>query len=119
MIYLQLLRDLLLLNTVYVAMELRIKEICKEKNTTLKAVAKAIGITNVNLSNSLNGNPTLSRLEEVANILEVEVWELFKQKGKSEINGFIQFKNQVYAVTDIPTLKKIYKIITEETNQTE
>ena len=41
-------------------------------------IAKQIGISRVNLSNSLNGNPTLSRLTEVAKILGVEVSELFR-----------------------------------------
>lgn len=46
-----------------------------------KTVAK-IGINPITLSQSLNGNPTLSRLLEVANILDVEISELFTPKEK-------------------------------------
>ncbi len=35
-------------------------------------IAVKLGISPVNLSSSLNGNPTLSRLREVVNILECE-----------------------------------------------
>ena len=55
------------------ATELRVVEIAHSKGMTMADIAKQIGISRVNLSNSLNGNPTLSRLAEVAKILGVEV----------------------------------------------
>ena len=59
-------------------MELRVVEIARSKGLTMADIAKQVGISRVNLSNSLNGNPTLTRLTEVAKILGVEVSELFK-----------------------------------------
>ena len=52
-------------------MELRVVELTHAKGLTMADIAKQIGISLVNLSNSLNGNPTLSRLSEVAKILDV------------------------------------------------
>lgn len=81
-------------------MELRIKEVCKEKGMTLAEVAKQIrwkdkdnvehvGINPVTLSQSLNGNPTLARLSEVAEILGVEVPDFFVRSSpmKDEVFG--------------------------------
>ena len=66
-------------------MNLRVKEICREKNIMLKDLASMIGISEVGLSKSLNGNPTISRLEEIANALGVSVTELFEEKDTCTI----------------------------------
>ena len=58
-------------------MELRIKEICKEQGIMLKDLAERINITEVGLSKSINGNPTLQRLKEIAKALNVDFLELF------------------------------------------
>ena len=70
-------------------MGLIIKEVCKEKNIPLAEVAKQIGISPVSLSQSLNGNPTLSRLQEVASVLGVDVSELFESTSGPKIHGCI------------------------------
>lgn len=63
-------------------MNFRIKEICREKGIMLKDLAVMIGITEVGLSKSLNGNPNISRLEEIATALGVPVTELFEKPQK-------------------------------------
>lgn len=68
-------------------MALRIKELCKEKHITMKDIADKIGINHITLSQSLNGNPTLSRLQEVADILGVDVSELFETPVKESVYG--------------------------------
>lgn len=60
-------------------MELRIKEICKEKGILQKELAEKIGVTDIALRASLKGNPTIGTLEKVANALNVPVTELFMQ----------------------------------------
>ena len=59
-------------------MDMRISELARQRGMTIADIAKQIGISRVNLSNSINGNPTLSRLKELANFLHVEVSVLFK-----------------------------------------
>ena len=59
-------------------MELRIVELAHSKGLTITDIANQLGISRVNLSNSLNGNPTLSRLTAVAKVLNVEISELYK-----------------------------------------
>ena len=70
-------------------------------------IAKMIGISRVNLSNSLNGNPTLSRLREVAKILHVEVADLFKQSEQNQVNGYLEYNNKIVKVDNLPTLRSI------------
>lgn len=59
-------------------MALRIKEVCKEKGTTLTELANRMGIAQGNLSKMLNGNPTLETLDKVAEVLGVSTGELFE-----------------------------------------
>lgn len=58
-------------------MELRIKEIIKEKGYTIKSLSEKMNINRVNLSNMINGNPTVETLEKIANALDVPITELF------------------------------------------
>ena len=67
-------------------MNFRIKEICREKGIMLKDLASMIGITEVGLSKSLNGNPNISRLEEIATALGVPVTELFDKPKEGVIH---------------------------------
>ena len=70
-------------------MALKIRELAKSKGMTMAEIAEKLGINPITLSQSLNGNPTLSRLTEVANALGVDVSELFVQSraGREEIHG--------------------------------
>ena len=71
-------------------MPLKIKDVAKSKGMTMAQIAERLGINPITLSQSLNGNPTLSRLTEVANVLGVDVSELFVQpRGKQDIHGCI------------------------------
>lgn len=60
-------------------MDLRIKEVIKEKGMTITELADKMGINRVNLSNMVNGNPTVETLNKIADALEVSVTELFEQ----------------------------------------
>jgi transcriptional regulator with XRE-family HTH domain len=86
-------------------MDLRIKEIAKQKGITLGEIAKKLNISNVNLSNSLNGNPTLNRLKEVSDILEVELWQIFPKE--QDISGIVRYNGQSYS---IDTYKALYDL---------
>lgn len=88
-------------------MELRIVELAHKRGLTMSDIAKMIGISRVNLSNSLNGNPTLSRLREVAKILNVEVAELFKESEETEIHGYIEYNKKIVKVDNIPALRSV------------
>ncbi|MCR5463185.1 MAG: helix-turn-helix transcriptional regulator [Bacteroidales bacterium] len=60
-------------------MELRIKDILKERGLSIKDVADKIGMDASNLNSSLKkGNPKLSTLVDVANAIGCDITELFK-----------------------------------------
>lgn len=87
-------------------MELRVVELAHQRGLTMSDIAKKVGISRVNLSNSLNGNPTLSRLTEVAKILGVEVSELFKPASTQKVvSGYLEYENRIYKVTSLDDLK--------------
>lgn len=56
---------------------LRVKELLKSRGLTAKELASRLGITEAALSSSLSGNPTLDRLNAIAEALCVPVTELF------------------------------------------
>ncbi len=58
-------------------MELRVKEVCKEKGVQMQELAEKLGINRITLTASLKGNPTIGTLEKIAIALGVEVSELF------------------------------------------
>ena len=61
-------------------MNYRIKEVCRRKGLMMKDLAEKLGMTEVGLSKSLNGNPTVSRLEEIAKVLDVISWNFLNEK---------------------------------------
>ncbi|MCD8042143.1 MAG: helix-turn-helix transcriptional regulator [Tannerellaceae bacterium] len=93
-------------------MKLRVAEICKNKGLTLKDLATKLGITNVGLSQQLNGNPTIGTLEKIADALDVHICDLFNSpEPVRSINGFIEFKKTVYKIETIESLEKLLKKI--------
>ena len=68
-------------------MELRVKEICKEKGLLFKDLADKIGISDVGLRKQVQGNPSYSTMEKIASALGVEVWELLISKEEITNKG--------------------------------
>lgn len=64
----------------YIKMKERVKEILKARGMTAKDLSQKMGLSEAALSLSLKGNPTLSRIQEIAEALEVEVSDLFAPK---------------------------------------
>lgn len=56
---------------------MRIKEIIREKGTTLQEVAIKMGVKPPSLSRAINGNTTVEMLERIAAALECEVADFF------------------------------------------
>ena len=90
--------------------ELRIKEILKQQGKTMQDLADMIGINRVNLSNSLNGNPTLDRLKQVADCLNVDLKDLFKETNKEDVEvfGVIRINEDVWIVDNYNSLEQVY-----------
>jgi len=65
-------------------MKLRVLEICKVRGITQKALAEKIEMSEVGLSKSINGNPTLETLSKISSALEVDITELFQDNRPAE-----------------------------------
>jgi len=96
---------------------LRIKELLKLRGMTLTELSVRMNIHRVNLSSSINGNPTLERLMEIAEILEVNVSELFTTKLEiNEVNGFLEFEGEIYKIIKLSDLENLVEKIKNRNN---
>lgn len=87
-------------------MALRIKELIKEKGTTVKELAQKMGISNVGLSQHINGNPSVEVLERIASALDVDISELFTPFSGSII-GVIRIKDTNYNINSVSDLSRL------------
>lgn len=95
----------------------KIKEILKEKGMTMQQLAERLGIHRTNLSTSLSGNPTLSRLEDIAIILDVQLKDLFKEDEgvcQKKLNGFVEFDGEIFRINAVEDLEELLKKVKEE-----
>jgi len=65
-------------------MELRIKELCKEKSIAIKELATMINLSAVAMSNLVNSKskPGIDVFERIATALNVPISDLFEQPNK-------------------------------------
>jgi transcriptional regulator with XRE-family HTH domain len=61
--------------------EIDLKKAIKAQGFTLEAVAQKMGITKSAMSQLVSGNPTLSKLQEIAQVLGVSVADLVRFEG--------------------------------------
>lgn len=83
--------------------ELRIQEVCKEKGITMQELAKRMGKTYQALYASIGNNPTLSRLDEIAEILGVSTVDLFERK--KEIKILLEHQGEIKQITEMDLLE--------------
>lgn len=75
-----------------------VREILKEKGISIKELAARMGVTPSAVSQLLaNPNPSIQQLERIANIIEVDVMDLFAQDF-SYINGYVEAGDNIYPV---------------------
>lgn len=92
--------------------KLRIKEILKLKGITMTKLAEKLGINRVNLSSSINGNPTIGTLEKIANILEVEVADLFEKPNcKNKISGYLELHGEIYKIEKLSDIESFIELV--------
>jgi transcriptional regulator with XRE-family HTH domain len=85
-----------------------IKKLLDERNISFKELSDKLGVDRNNLYNSLTkGNPTLQRLESVAEVLGVPVRRLFTEDTKPELFGTIIYDGEVYSVSSKEELRSI------------
>ena len=90
---------------------LRIKELCKKNYITQAELAKKMGISASALAQSILGNPSLDRLEAIANALNVHIADLF-QDDRTKLTALAYYGNKSYKADSVEELQKITDLIT-------
>ncbi|MEM6864223.1 MAG: helix-turn-helix transcriptional regulator [Bacteroidota bacterium] len=88
----------------------RIKQVIKEKGTTATALAEEMGVSNNTITRVANGvsKPSVDLLVGISEKLDVDIRELFlPTKGGELLNGFVQYKEKVYTINNLPDLKAL------------
>lgn len=69
---------------------MRIKEVIKKAGFTYDEIAKAMNTSSAAVSQIVNGNPTIGKLDEIAKIIGVSRGEFFlDEMPQQEGNGFV------------------------------
>ena len=77
----------------------RVKEICNEKGLQMKDLAAIMNVKPESLSRTLNGNPQLSSLENIAKALNVGVADLFADKTENCVISSSTTLNSLHSIT--------------------
>lgn len=78
--------------------KINIREILKAKGISIKDLAAGMGVTPSAVSQLLaNQNPSIQQLERIANVIGVDVMDLFAQDF-SYINGYVEAGDKIYPV---------------------
>ena len=87
-------------------MNLRIEELCKQRGLRMSDLAAKMGVNQANLTSSLKGNPTVSRLEAVANVLGVGIADLFTKPSSNNntVQGYLESKDGIHKILSVDDL---------------
>ena len=91
------------------SIETNLKSICRQKGLTLTDVANRIGTSPSNLLSSVKGNPTISKIQDIADALNISVSELLtrrpeKAQGIAIIDGqAFQISKPTSSIVQLPT----------------
>lgn len=92
-------------------MELRVKEIIKSRGLTMQDIADKLEITRDTLTRNINGNPTIGTLSKIAEVLEVNLTDLFVNNTTDELTALIQHRGDFYKANTLQELEDIVKKI--------
>lgn len=90
----------------------RIKQIAKEKGMKMSDIAQVMNINPVNFSASINGNPTVGTLNKIANILKVDIYELFTySQTAKEVTGYLEVNGEIIKISSRSDILKVLDML--------
>lgn len=89
-------------------MELKINDILQERGMKMSELATILGVDQSNLKRSLEHNPSLSRLEAIAKVLNVNVQDLFPFVPPVLTAGTLQMGDKYYTLIQSEMPKKAF-----------
>lgn len=84
------------------SIEQNLRDICKQKGLTMTDVANRMGTSPSNLLSSVKGNPTISKIQDIAEALQVSVAELLTKRPESAL-GLVIIDGQTYQLSKTAT----------------
>lgn len=90
---------------------LRVKSICKQQGITLKELAERMEVSPEAVTRMLsdNGNPTLSTLVNIAQALNVQVYELFDDfNADLLVRGYLEVKDKIHRINNFNDLQEVF-----------
>lgn len=75
-----------------------LRDICRLKGLSLTDVANRMGVDPSNLLSSIKGNPTISRIQAIADALQISVSELLTQRPE-KAQGLAIIDGQIYQLS--------------------
>lgn len=66
-----------------------IKKVIREHGFTLEQVGNELGVSKSTMTQYVSGNPTLSKLQAIAKVLEIPVSELVRDVDASSAEGLV------------------------------
>lgn len=104
------------------SIETNLKEICRRKGLSLTDVANRMGTSPSNLLSSVKGNPTITKLEDIAEALQVSIAELLTKRPEKAL-GLVLIDGQTYQLSKpaentvkLPTFDR-YDVLRKEVEQ--
>ncbi len=85
---------------------LKVKELCRKKDMTIKQIAEKMGIAPESLSRAINGNPKLSTIRKISEVLGVSITDLF-DRNEDELLAIVVCAGKTQTATTKAELKKI------------
>jgi len=79
-------------------LEKNLREICKRKGLRLSDIADRVGTSQSNLVSSVKGNPTISRLQDIASALQVSISELLTLHPE-KASGIVVLDGQTFQIS--------------------
>ena len=87
-------------------MQLKVKDLLKERGMKMADLAGLLGMNQSNLSKALYGNPTLSKLQDIADALGVPVRELLPDAPPASSAGVLTMGKARFALVPLPEEEK-------------
>ncbi|MBR5906129.1 MAG: helix-turn-helix transcriptional regulator [Bacteroidales bacterium] len=80
----------------------KVLQLLKERGMRMADLATKLGMDQSNLKKGLEGNPTLSRLQDIADALGVPIQELFPEVPPTDPAGILTLGSQRFAIVPLP-----------------
>ena len=90
---------------------MEIKKVIRSRGYTLEMVAKELGTTQSALSQSIAGNPTISKLKDIARVIGCDVSDFFadEKKTSSSFIALVKSGGRYYEASSLEELNALVK----------